>query len=257
MTAQSQAHQVSRRETSSVDQQDSRKGYDHDDPSLRTGEGGLTVWTLHQMFLEKRYDELDDLFDNGLTMSSLPVGMSAGAGGGAVGIGIDLIDECLTWIGEKLWRGKIFFSSNNKRVSEGRNRMKRSIFNPSSPFVPMAKFTTKLLDRHPLALSAKSNVVILNYADPRTKPYLVELFASEVQAYDVQVAVKGKYGPVFVGKTWLGKYDEKGEFTAYDPDKIVARYFLDFNEGALREQREHHWDGSEEEALDPIPHVDN
>jgi hypothetical protein len=71
------------------------------------------------------------------------------------------------------------------------------------------------------------------------------------------VAVKGKYGPVFVGKTWLGKYDDKGEFTAHDPDKIIGYYFLDFNEGALREQREHHSDGSEEEVLDPIPHVDN
>jgi len=53
----------------------------------------------------------------------------------------------------------------------------------------------------------------------------------------------------------LGKYDEKGEFTASDPNKIIARYFLDFNEGALREQREHHWDGSEEEVPDPLPHV--
>jgi hypothetical protein len=257
VTAQSQPHRASRRATPSTDKEDSSKGYDHDDPSLGTGEAGLTVWTLQKMFQEKRYDELDDLFDNGLTMNSLPVGMSAGAGGGAVDIGIDLINECLTWVGEKLWRGKIFFSSNNKRVSEGRNRMKRSIFNPSSPFVPMAKFTTRLLDSHPLAPNAKSNVVILNYADMRTKPYLAELLGAEVQAYDVQVAVKGKYGPVFVGKTWLGKYDEKGEFTARDPGRIVARYFLDFNEGALREQREHHWDGSEEEVLDPIPHVDN
>ena len=58
-------------------------GYDHDDPSLRTGEGGLTVWTLHKMLQEKRYDELNRLFDNGLTMNSLPIGISAGAGGAA------------------------------------------------------------------------------------------------------------------------------------------------------------------------------
>ena len=60
-----------------------------------------------------------------------------------------------------------------------------------------------------------------------------------------------------MGKTWLGKYDDKGEFIASDPDKLIARYFLDFNDGALREQREEHWDGSEEEPLDPLPHVDN
>jgi hypothetical protein len=68
-------------------------------------------------------------------------------------------------------------------------------------------------------------------------------------------AVKGEYAPVFVGKTWLGKYDEKGEFTAHDPNKIIGYYFFDFNEEAVREQREHHLDGSEEEVLDPIPHV--
>jgi hypothetical protein len=41
---------------------------------------------------------------------------------------------------------------------------------------------------------------------------------------------------------------------ANDPNKIVGRYFLDFNEGAIKEQGEHHWDGSEEAVLDPIPH---
>jgi len=135
-------------------------GYDHDDPSLRTGEGGLTVWTLQKMLQEKRYDELNRLFDNGLTMNSLPVGISAGSGGAAFDIGIDLINECVSWLALKLWRGKIFFSSNNKRVSEGRNRMRQSVFNPLSPFVPMAKFTTELLDSHPIAPRAKSNLVV-------------------------------------------------------------------------------------------------
>lgn len=257
MTAQSQAHLASRRETSSADRQDSRKSYDHDDPSLRTGEGGLTVWTLQKMLEEKRHDELNRLFDNGLTMNSLPVGMSAGAGGAAFDINIDLINECVSWLALKLWRGKIFFSSNNKKLSEGRNRMRKLVFNPLSPFVPMAKFTTMLLDNHPVAPRARSNLVVLNYFAPTTKPYLIELLAAELQGYDAMVAVKGKYGPVFVGKTWLGKYDDRGEFTAHDPDKFIGYYFLDFNEGALREQREHHSDGSTEEVLDPLPHVDN
>jgi hypothetical protein len=71
------------------------------------------------------------------------------------------------------------------------------------------------------------------------------------------VAVKGKYGPVFIGKTWFGKYDKSGEFTAGDPNRVVGRYFLDFNEAALEEQRKSHWDGSEEEVLDPIPHYED
>jgi hypothetical protein len=229
-------------------------GYDHDDTSLSTGEGGLTVWALQEMLREKRYDELNSLFDDGLTMNSLPVGISAGAGGAALDIGIDPI---VSWLALKLWRGKIFFPSNNRRVSEGRNRMRKSVLSPFSPFVPMAKFTTMLLDSHPVAPRAKSNLVVLNYFDPKTKPYLIEIIATEVHGYDVMVAVKGKYGPVFVGKTWLGKYDDRGEFTAHDPDKIIGYYFLDFNEAAVREQREHHLDGSEEEVLDPIPHVDN
>ena len=58
-------------------------GYNHDDPSLKAGNGGLTIWTLQKMLQEKRYDELNRLFDNGLTMNSLPVGISAGGGGAA------------------------------------------------------------------------------------------------------------------------------------------------------------------------------
>jgi hypothetical protein len=117
----------------------------------------------------------------------------------------------------------------------------------------MAKFDTMLLDSHPLVPEAKSNVVILNYAHPETRPYLQELALTKVQVYDVQVAVKGKYGPVFIGKTWLGKYDKQGEFTASNPDKLIAWYFIDFNDGAIKEQREAHWDGSEEEFIDPLP----
>jgi len=114
-----------------------------------------------------------------------------------------------------------------------------------------------LLDNHSLTPHAKSNLVILSYTDPLTKPYLMEQIVSKVQCYDIMVAVKGKYGPVFVGKTWLGKYDRDGEFTASHPDKLAAWYFLDFNEGALKEQRESHWDGSEEDILDPLPHIEN
>jgi hypothetical protein len=238
--------------------QERLKGYDHDDPDLKTGTGGLTVWELKKMAEGGRFSELDSLFDNGLSMNALPVGISAGAPFPLlVGRENKLTAEWLDSFTDKSWRGKWYFSSNDKRVTQGRNRVRKSLVFPKSPFVPMMKFTSKLVDSDPLAPRAKSNLVVLTYSDPLTRPYVQELLALKVQFYDVMVAVKGKYGPVFVGKTWLGKYGTTGNFTATDPNKLVARYFLDFNEGALKEQRESHWDGSEEEMLDPLPHFDN
>src|SRR5215469_3924933 len=231
--------------------------YEHNDPGLRTGPGGLTVWTLQEMARTKQVNELNDLFNNGLNMNSLPVGLAAGAAARVLDIDNKVIAEALHAITGKNWRGKVFFSSNNKSVSEGRNRIKASPVLPRAPIVPMCKFDTMLLDSHPLAPEAKSNLVILSYAHPETRPYLLERAFTKVQVYDVQVAVRGKYGPVFVGKTWVGNYDKQGEFSASNPDKLIAWYFIDFNDGALKEQQEQHWDGSSEELFDPIPHVDN
>ena len=232
-------------------------GYNHNDPDLKTGEGGLTVWKLQEMAQEKQFDELNKLFNNGLNMNGLPVGYAAGAAAGVLEVDKKIIADALDCLTGKNWRGKIFFSSNDRKVSKGRNRIRKSLLLPHFPIVPMAKFDTRLLDSHPLASESKSNLVILNYADPQTRPFWQEIVLTGVQVYDVMVAVKGKYGPVFVGKTWLGAYDKNGEFTAFDPDRLIARYFLDFNDGALREQQEKHWDGSGEDFLDPIPHVDN
>jgi hypothetical protein len=244
--------------TTSPFREPSRKEYDHNDPSLKTGTGGLTVWDLKKMAQDKRFSELEELFNNGLSMNALPVGMSAGSGIGLVAGDNKLIAEWVDSLAEKNWRGKIYFSSNDKRVSEGRNRFRKSFLLPHSSFVPMLKFKTMVLDSHPLAPRAKSNLVVLLYADPLTKPYVQELLVTKIQGFDAMVAVKGKYGPVFVGKTWLGKYDKKtGEFTASDPNNLAGWYFLDFNEGALKEQKESHWDGSEEEILDPLPHIEN
>ena len=196
------------------------KRYDHNDPSLKTGEGGLTVWALHEMAQKKQFKELNDLFNNGLNMNSLPVGLAAGAAARVLDIDNKVIADALDSLTGRNWRGKVFFSSNNKRVSKGRNRIKASVLLPNSPIVPMCKFDTMLLDSHPLVPEAKSNVVILSYPDPETRPYWQELAFTKVQVYDVQVAVKGKYGPVFIGKTWFGKYDKQGEFTASYPDKL-------------------------------------
>ena len=136
--------------------------YDHDDPSLRTGAGGLTVWTLHEMAQRKLFKELNDLFNNGLTMNSLPVGLAAGAAARVLDIDNKVIAEALDSLAGRNWRGKVFFSSNNKSVSEGRNRLKASMLLPNSPIVPMCKFDTMLLDSHPLVPEAESNLVILS-----------------------------------------------------------------------------------------------
>lgn len=231
--------------------------YDHQDPALKTGKGGLTVWKLRQMAQERRFDELDALFNDGLNMNALPVGYGAGAAAGVADVDKEFVADVLDGLAEENWRGKIFFSSNDKRASKGRNRIRKSVLLPKAPIVPMARFDTFLVDSDPLTPNARSNVVVLTYADPETRPYWQELALNKAPVYDVMVATRGQYGPVFVGKTWLGEYDEHNKFTASEPDQLIFWYFLDFNAGALAEQREKYWDGSEEEMLDPLPHVDN
>lgn len=231
--------------------------YDHHDPSLQTGPGGLTVWDLKKMADEKQFAKLENLFNNGLSMNGLPVGYAAGTACALLAGENKRVSDWLDTFAERNWRGKVFFASNDKRVSEGRNRVKSSFVSARAPIIPMIKFTTMLLDSHPLVPRATSNMVILSYTHPLTRPYLQELIAKPMNAYDIMVAVKGKYGPVFVGKTWLGQYGKNGEFTTSNPNKLATWYFLDFNDGALLEQRESHWDGSDEEILDPLPDIDS
>jgi hypothetical protein len=241
MTSPSRRHGSSRTKRGeakgiSRSKQAQKTGYDHNDPSLKTGVGGLTVWTLQEMARTKRFEELNNMFNNGLSMNALPVGLAAGAALPVLEAGSQFVSQVLNYLTverkyvnvgtrqlfadvvnylvSRGWRGKIFFASNNKRVSQGRNRMREFLILPRSTIVPMNKFDTMLIDSHPLAKGATSNLVILNYADPRTMPYWQEVLITKVPCYDVQVAVRGKYGPIFIGKTWLGKYDKQGEFTA-------------------------------------------
>src|SRR5262244_2909131 len=113
-------------------------GYNYDDPSLRTGAGGLTVWTLHDMAQAKQFKELNDLFNNGLSMNSLPVGLAAGAAARVLDIDNKMVAEALDALTGKNWRGKVFFPSSNKKASKGRNRIKSSLLLPRAPIVPMA-----------------------------------------------------------------------------------------------------------------------
>src|SRR5262245_27246674 len=99
-------------------------GYAHDDQGLRDGVGGLTVWTLQEMAQQKQFNELNDLFNNGLTMDSLPVGLAAGAAARVLDVDNKTIADALDALTGWNWRGKVFFPSNNKKVSKGRNRMR-------------------------------------------------------------------------------------------------------------------------------------
>jgi hypothetical protein len=130
----------------------------------------------------KQFGELDELFNNGLSMNSLPVGYAAGAAARVLDVDEKPVADALDCLTGKNWRGKTFFPSNDRRISKGRNRIRKSLLLPHSPIVPMAKFDTRLLDSHPLAPGAKSNLVILNYADPQTRPYLQELFSPGFRA---------------------------------------------------------------------------
>src|SRR5499427_5887738 len=110
-------------------------GYDHNDPSLRTGADGLTVWILNEMAQKKQFNELNDLFNNGLTMNSLPVGLAAGAAARVFDVDNKVLADALDGLTGRNWRGKVFFPSSNKKVSEGRNRIKASLLLPRAPIV--------------------------------------------------------------------------------------------------------------------------
>jgi len=215
----------------------------------------ITIWALQDLAKNEKFDVLNDLFNNhGIQLDQLPHGYSAGAAAkvfnadGPIGGLLDAITG-------KSWRGKIFFPSPEPRQSMGLNRIKEAfVFFPT--ITPMASFVTELVDKDSLVPEAKSNLVILNYAHPKTKNYWQETALTQIQVYDVMVAVQGKYGPVFIGKTWLGSYDDKDVFHADHPDRLVAWFFLDFNPAALKVQQSQHWDSSKENIMSPIPTFD-
>ena len=93
-------------------------GFEHDDPTLRTGEGGLTVWKLQEMVQAGQLDELDALFRNGLTMNRLPSGYAAGAAARVLDVDTKAFGEVLDCLTGKNWRGKIFFTSADPTFSK-------------------------------------------------------------------------------------------------------------------------------------------
>ena len=107
--------------------------YAYDDASLKTGAGGLTVWTLHDMAQGKQFDELADLFNNGLTMNSLPVGLAAGAAARVLDIDNKLIADALDALTGRNWRGKVFFRSNFEE--DQANALAKAVQNPVSSLI--------------------------------------------------------------------------------------------------------------------------
>lgn len=222
------------------------------DQRLKRGE--LTIWKLQEMAVAGKFAEINELFNHGLTMDHLPMGYSAGTG-----VPFPTTDasvkKMLDWLTGLNWRGKIFYDSGKPNVSHGFNRILK--FPPGREVLPTAKFVTTMIDinedqhdfdQPELARGATSNFVVLNYADPVAGVnWPVEHALTLIPVYDVMVAVPGKYGPLYVGKTWLGKYDKKTHvFHANNPDSLIAYYFLDFNEEALNEQKANHWAGGKE-----------
>src|SRR5262249_48554543 len=112
---------------STLHEQHPVKGYEHNDPSLKTGEGGLTVWDLQKMAQEKKYSELDKLFNNGLTMNALPVGLAAGAAARVFDVDSKLIADALDALTGKNWRGEGIFSSGKKKRAPRRKKNKKQL----------------------------------------------------------------------------------------------------------------------------------
>ncbi len=226
------------------------------DANRETAAEKPTIWSLKKMAEDGQLDALNDLFNNhGIHIDRLPVGYAAGTGARVFNPKLSIATQALDGLTGANWRGKMFFPSNNPQISKGLNRIKESLLLPMAPIVPMASFQVEVLDHHSLVPEARTNLIVLNYSKPITKRYWHELLLSQVQVYDIVVAIQGKYGPLLVGKTFLGKYDKNRIFHTDHPDRLTAWFFLDFNPGALKAQQEEHWDGVKEEKLDPLPRV--
>lgn len=222
-------------------------------PPLRPED--ITIWSLQALAQSGRLDVLNDLFNNyGLPITQLPTGYAAGTGARVFDLGTPLFAKLLDDLTGANWRGKIFYPSESPVKSMGLNRIKQTLVLKTA-ITPMASFVTEIHPKHPLVPDAKSPVVILNYAKPVTKNYWQELALTQIEVYDVMVPVQGKYGPIFIGKTWLGSYAKDRSFRTKDPNQLIAWFFLDFNAEALAVQQREHWDGAKENVVQVLPRM--
>ncbi len=203
----------------------------------------ITIELLQKLAECKQYDVLNDLYNNqSVHLDSLPRGYSAGKGARVLDVSSGLVSGFLAAITGSQWKGKIFFPSVNPRETRGLNRIESYNLLTFGKVVPMASFVSKLVSSHQLVPEFKGDsLVLLNYAHPVSDgvngTVQEQILRDHVQVYDLMVAVPGKYGNVFIGKTWLGHYrTNDGEFIANDQDSLIAWYFLDYNQAALANQ---------------------
>lgn len=206
------------------------KVYDASDAALRIGEEGITVNDLAAWAKEGREAKLEELFsDYSVSLKCVPQGHSAGTVARVLNIQLGgIASSLLDIIASASWIGKRFDApeANDCRVTSGVNRLFGREF---------VSFVTRLLDRSRI-VGSRSNIVELNYAQPGRG--VIPGMVKAVGIYDLMVAVPGKHGPLYVGKTWFGKYNKGTEINSFSPHTAQTLwYFLDFNTGALEEQR--------------------
>ena len=169
----------------------------------------ITILSLQKLAGSKAGREtLNCLFNNkSLDITELPVGYAAGAGADVLKTSI------LNHLTGSNWKGKIFFPSDDPKISKGLNRInKNSLIGLVGPkhFVPLASFVTKIGYNHPLLqgqFPIEKPIVILNYTDPVSDAHdaVENILDKVVKVYDLMVPVLGKDGhQVFIGKTWRG-----------------------------------------------------
>ena len=174
-----------------------------------------TVFTLAGIKNDADYKQL---FAQGENISCIPQGVAAGKASGVFKRGGFL--DFLTRIN---WYGKHFIrSSRSCGEGVGINRIQNSEY---------VTFTTAVRD---------GKYVDLNYSQTQGRFYesslLGDFYAKRIRKMgikDTMVKVKGKYGDIFIGKAFSGKYLENGDFLE---SGFVAWFFLDFNPKALLEQ---------------------
>lgn len=218
----------------------------------------LDIWVLQKVARCGQIERLDELFyQASIPLSQMPQGYSAGTGARVLGVDSFLAGPLEMLVGSK-WRGKIFLKSNDPKKTSGLNRIKE----PLGPFVPAATFVASIVHEHPLLpqFDPQKNMILLNYTHPNLAKNrsVIQRLLKKIQVFDIMVQVPGRFGPLFVGKTWLGRYDRKtGRFQADNPRTLIAWYFLDFNQGALDYQKKFKINSDiHEEVMDPLESVD-
>lgn len=224
------------------------------------GENELGIYTLERLAKKENYRVLDYIFNcKSEYIKSLPSGYAAGTGSKS-SLARDVFAKFREDELKSLWHGKIFFQSENERMTVGKSRL---YSRDQKKIIPMANFVSRLAETHPYVpeIASGANVITLNYSHLKTprKKHHLETLLDDLQTYDVLVAIKDSDKKLYIGKTWKGKYDRSTtKFTADEPEKVIAWFFLDFSESGLAAQKKVENDRQQgpptpEVILSPVP----